>query len=291
MKLVMTLVCRDEADIIRQNIDTHLRLGVDHVLVTDHGSRDGTRDILAEYERLGVATVFDETRPELAQSKWMTRMADLARTRHGANWVLNNDADEFWIPESGNLKDALQNTCAQILQARRINMLYPYDTRSEAPWQERLVYRVAQQVPMPALRNFYDASLAFPYFYHDLPPKVLTHTQGLSSVHTGNHGASYRVSVTTELSSINIFHFPVRNLEQFTRKVLNGTEAILLNPHIRPRQSWHQRRWYRLAQQKGVVAAIADALPDSERLTQDLKDGIVVEDRTIHDFLDWRLAG
>ena len=41
MKLGMTLVVRNEADIIEANIDYHLAQGVDFVLVTDHGSDDG----------------------------------------------------------------------------------------------------------------------------------------------------------------------------------------------------------------------------------------------------------
>ena len=38
MKLVMTLVVRDEVDIIRQNIDFHLARGVDYLIAVDNGS-------------------------------------------------------------------------------------------------------------------------------------------------------------------------------------------------------------------------------------------------------------
>ena len=38
MKLVMTLLVRNEVDVIRANLEYHLAQGVDFVIVTDHGS-------------------------------------------------------------------------------------------------------------------------------------------------------------------------------------------------------------------------------------------------------------
>ena len=43
MKLVMTLLVRDEEDIVRENLDFHLAQGVDEVIVTDNGSEDAHR--------------------------------------------------------------------------------------------------------------------------------------------------------------------------------------------------------------------------------------------------------
>ena len=53
MKLVLTLLVRDEADIVESCIRYHLERGVDLVLATDHRSVDGTTDILRGYERDG----------------------------------------------------------------------------------------------------------------------------------------------------------------------------------------------------------------------------------------------
>ena len=53
MRLVMTLLARDEADIVDAQIAFHLHAGVDFVVATDNRSSDGTTEILERYERQG----------------------------------------------------------------------------------------------------------------------------------------------------------------------------------------------------------------------------------------------
>ena len=103
----MTLLVRNEADIVRTNIAYHLAQGVDFILATDNLSQDGTPDILGEYERAGVLKLFSERDDTYAQHIWVTRMARLAYAEFGADWVINNDTDEFWCSEHGNLRQVL----------------------------------------------------------------------------------------------------------------------------------------------------------------------------------------
>ena len=60
MKLVMTLVLRDNADILEANLRYHLARGVDLILATDNGSSDGTVEILERYRGRGVAEIWHE---------------------------------------------------------------------------------------------------------------------------------------------------------------------------------------------------------------------------------------
>ena len=104
MRLVQTLVVRDEADIVGVQIDYHLNAGVDFVIATDHESRDGTTEILEGYARAGHLLRIP-VEGEMRDWGWRTSMARLAATDYGADWVINTDADEFWVPRAGTLED------------------------------------------------------------------------------------------------------------------------------------------------------------------------------------------
>ena len=97
MKLVQTLMVRDEIDIIDAQVAYHLDAGVDFVIATDHDSRDGTSEVLESYARDGHLLRIPKT-GAMHERAWRTHMARLAATEYGADWVINTDADEFWMP-------------------------------------------------------------------------------------------------------------------------------------------------------------------------------------------------
>lgn len=277
----MTLLVKNEADIVRENIDYHLRCGASHVIATDNGSADGTREILSEYTKLGVLTLIDEPGDDYSQWRWVTRMALLARDYFDADWVLNNDADEFWWHPEKDLRVALGQTAAHILDCSRTNMVYPFDDEAEGAWHERVIYKPSSGKIIVPPKDRLGDPLEQPYFLHTLPTKVLLRTDRLITVAQGNHSAEYQGSVTRERASIKIFHFPARSAQQFESKIMQGGEAYAKNKELPHEMGWHWRRWYKMIRSAGLKVALADALPSRSSLLAGLADGTIVTDRTI----------
>jgi hypothetical protein len=148
VKLVMTLVVRDEADILEAHLDYHLGAGVDFVIATDHRSRDGTTEILESYARAGVIRLIRETGEFARQSAWQTRMARLAATEHHADWVVNSDADEFWWPRGASLKDALGAVPAEYGIVRALVRNFAPRSSGDERFAERMIVRLALSAPI-----------------------------------------------------------------------------------------------------------------------------------------------
>ena len=142
MRLVMTLLARDEADVVDAQIAFHLHAGVDFVSRRTTRSSDGTTEILERYERAGVLRLIREPGDDMRQDEWVTRMARLAATDHGADWVINSDADEFWWPRGGSLKDVLATVPGTV--RRRPRLLAPLPA---APGRRRVLRGAHDRAP------------------------------------------------------------------------------------------------------------------------------------------------
>ena len=281
MKLIMTLLVKDEVDIIAANIDFHLNSGVDALIITDNASTDGTRDLLATYALWSEVTVIDEPAQDYSQHRWVTRMALAAANEMAADWIINSDADEFWTHPDTCLKDALAEAHAAQQVCHRRNMVYPFDAESAAPWYERLIYRAEQSVAPPRLNDPLRDPLPMPYFTLDLPPKVAVKGKGLVSIGQGNHRAKFEGKAESEGSELLIYHFPARSTAQLKSKVVNGGRAYMRNTEFPETVGWHWRRLYRILTEEGAAAMLADALPDKKWIDQRLSSGEVVCDRTL----------
>ena len=141
-RLVMTLLVRNEQDMLEQNLQFHRAMGVDAFIVTDNNSTDNTPDIIRKYAEKGwIVESIVEKATDYAQKHWVDRMVWAAKVRHGATWVINADADEFWYSPTGNLKNVLSQTRANVLRCKVVNM-YPEENVPWTRWS-----RTASHVP------------------------------------------------------------------------------------------------------------------------------------------------
>lgn len=136
-RLVMTLLVKNEEAMLEENLLFHKAMGVDGFIVTDNNSTDRTMDILEQYRQKGwILEIIRETAENYEQKSWVDRMIWKAKTVYHADWIINADADELWYAPSGNLKDELSATSANVLNCR-INSVYPEE---EKPFWNGLVW-------------------------------------------------------------------------------------------------------------------------------------------------------
>ena len=244
MRLILTLLCRNEADIIQAVVEYHLARGVDFIIATDNGSTDGTAEILSSYASTGCLHLLHESSHTHDQAAWVSRMAELALQQYGADWLIHCDADEFWWPQSASLKDDLAAVGEGItaLEVQRFNFLPPpLETTPDVPFYHAQLIREIR-----SLNN-----LGRP-----LPPKVCHRARLGAWIGDGNHKLlidGQRISAQP-FSSIEILHFPVRSLSQFERKIQLGAEALARNPRLSADVGKTWRIFHESLLQKGSLA-------------------------------------
>jgi hypothetical protein len=273
VKIVMTLLVRDEADVIDAHLAYHLSAGVDLVIATDHRSTDGTTAILESYARGGHVQLIRREDERIEQSAWMTQMARLAASEHGADWVLNSDADEFWWPAAPSLKDALAavpRTHGVVYAVSRV-----FVPRPGTEWfPERMTVRLGLSAPIN--------DPATPYRH---VAKVAHRADARAVVLQGNHRVrGVPFPAVRGWSPLELLHFPLRSAEQAAAKHLNTWTAWELN--LRGDIARARR-----THDEGAPLRFYDRLVvDDPAVARGLRDGSLAEDIRLRDVLR-RLRG
>lgn len=237
--LVLTLLVKNEEDIILDNILFHYSRGVDHVIVTDNGSTDRTVTILKKLQKDGFVHLIEEE--IYNQDKLVNKMGAIAKEKYSATILIHADADEFWNPtNNSNLKKTFFNTGKPAVLVDRKDVLPTPDCKSKEFPQESLnivtKHLISENVP----KDSQTTSL----FLFRLPPKVMFSVkQSLQTVGIGNHNLAdgQDADVTGE---IVIFHFPFKSTQRFTEKVMIAGEAMK-KVKTTPETWWHWKRWYK----------------------------------------------
>src|SRR5215472_5887707 len=108
MRLFGVAMVRDEADVVEAFVRHNARV-LDGLVVADHGSLDGTREILTQLREEGLnLRVVPIEEPGFFQSRRVTQLTREALSLHGADFVFALDGDEFLkVPSRAVLERAL----------------------------------------------------------------------------------------------------------------------------------------------------------------------------------------
>ena len=273
LKLVMTLLVRDEEDIIESNIEYHLSQGVDFIIAKDNLSVDATPKILKSYERRGLLRYIYEDADDYSQYAWVTRMARMACIEHNADWVINCDADEFWWPmEAENLKAAVERVSGHcnVIVAERHNFICVRDRRS-AFFFDDMIFRATCSITARGNR---------------LPAKIAHVASGEVTVRQGNHLVDGLGTQHPCRDQVEILHFPVRTAAQFTNKILKGGAAYERNDTLHPGLGWTWRELYRDLKRNGDLEAyLSNHVYDGVRVRELLDEGVLAVDSRLKSYM------
>lgn len=238
MRIIGTMMVRDEIDIVAAMVEHHLDQGVDLLMVTDNASVDGTTEALERYAATGRVELHHDPLHLKQQAKVVTGMARRARTEHRADWVLNLDADEFLVPvdKSLTVRECLQQIPLSLnafttpvtnlvgppaWSGSGIGRLHWRDHRTDEQLQQVGIY--AQPTPNAVHRGESDVVIA-----------------------QGNHFVSLVSNGQPDAAvALEVYHLPWRSWAQLERKVINAGKSYENNPELRPSPNHHGMKDYR----------------------------------------------
>lgn len=196
---------RDEEDVIAHTIEHLLGQGVQHVLVADNLSTDGTPALLRDMAARWPVTVAHDRLPAMLQEHKVSRLARLA-TAAGAEWIVPFDADELWCSSSGTLADTLAKSPHSVLA---VPMHDHVPSADDDPAEPNPYLRLRRRLVEPKAMG-----------------KVAFRAHRLAFVEAGNHFVRHPAAPAV-VSDLFIRHVPFRNAEQVVRKVRQGAEASI----------------------------------------------------------------
>ncbi len=254
MKIIAFLGVKDEVELIESTI-IHLRsIGIDFIVITDLNSKDGTAEILDRYksETCWVIQLGETPGPE-AESQLATEYLD----RTNADWAIFLDADELWLPLTGNLKECEALVSSDVISVDRYNVPLlrtgPVMPTTVVPerYNDLMLY-------VEPIQHFYKTIYENPEipWNQGVPmPKVMVRASVFGKLTVGAHDvvACEGIEVRrAKASDVIIAHIPFSSLTRFSRKVRNICNEFPDGPNLiagAPQTAWHWRRWMVLAEQ------------------------------------------
>lgn len=223
------------------NILYHLSLGLDHVLVLDNGSSDGTDAVLERIAQRDERVSWVRNDSTFDQEKLTTELAREA-VRRGADWLVPFDADEFWWVEENNLREILSRTEAGALRVSLVNFVQSRGVRSLKPESLlRMTYRAEEKRlgwGPDTRERIENRELAYVEIAY--PQKWISRPAEDVEILRGNHDVRQIRGPKTQAEGIYLLHAPLRSRAVLKNKAEQGRR--LDEAGIDPQSGWHLRR-------------------------------------------------
>lgn len=256
MKFWGVAMVRDEADIIEAFVRHNLTV-VDGLSIVDHGSSDGTPEILAALaaEGLPLRTTVDAT-VEFRQSAVLTRLARQVFADSDPDYIFLLDADEFLkVPSRSRLEARLKPLPPEVHAVQSWQSYVP-DFENQRDTVSLLKSARRAPPPQPPVNK----AIVSRHFLHS--PTLLA--EGNHLVLRAVGAESYPIVRHAPLppDECAIAHVPVRSAAQFSAKIAVGWLSCLIQPGRSEQLSYHWRDAFALLASgrqltPGLLTAIA----------------------------------
>lgn len=283
-KLIMTLVVKNEEDIIERNIRFHCAMGCDGFIVSSHNCTDRTDEILEKLKKEGlVLEIIKRTSPNHQLNVWVAEMVDIATKKYKAKWMINADADEFYYSKSLNLKESIRKCSAEKANVLWVDSLFLFpDDRAnflECPYfvtNPFTKYRAEQLKLKPEEFDLFIGSQGC--------TKVIHKTSGNPKPQKGNHSIIINNPVIIEAADIKLFHYHVKNYAMYEAKVLRWKDSVKYKPKG---EGEHLKEMVRLYD-SGKLREDYDAKYGEKMREFLIREGVVTRDLSVRNFLKYK---
>jgi hypothetical protein len=202
---------------------------------------------------------------------WLAGLA-AAREKFNADWVLFQDADEFWLHASDSLQDLVSRTDDDVLLVNRFNACL---SDSNIGFFANMNAGVIRQLDifvqsMRLSSQVMNEDPSIRWSSGKPVEKVLARCRSIEAICAGGHGiigAGGAMLPAREVEDAIIVHVPFSTFDRFKRKVSNVRGLFEANPNVFSGEGgWHWRRWVRILNEGGLEKEFGDQFLNANEL-------------------------
>jgi hypothetical protein len=267
-------------------IEWHLHLGIDMVLVQDLGSTDGSRTLLDRLAEEGRVAWFALPERDTTKYKPGDALAELARDKYQADWIILCDVDEFLCPIGADLRTILRDAESSeftMLNVPCFNMSGPMIDPGRSALQA-LTLRIDKPTRETGEEQL-SGELPVPYIFIQHPPHTIVRASAYQEYGPGAHNVKGSWGQNGDIGRLRFLHYCIRGYDKFETKVRNATNWFEDNKHLEPWWGWHWRRWIRLNQEGRLQEDYESQFMSPARAEELIRDEICTRDETIANWI------
>lgn len=238
------MLVRNQQHILPTTVGYLLRhLGVHRVVIADNGSNDSTPKILKCLSEADERVRWLDASGPYLQAEIINELAREAY-RNGADWIIPNDADEFFWFGGRQFRDLDLSSKVGAVTLEVCNFVqWRWIKKEHTRALETMIFSARPLGTQESARLLVEqAQIAF--IQQKYPPKLMLRASLTITIHKGNHDADDVPGDRVSLGDAQVLHAPLRARNSLDARIENArrVEEVGAKGDV----SWHLRRLLRI---------------------------------------------